>query len=78
MLAFDPSVVDAVWQSFAAYLHALRQTVDALRQPHLQKIASDQPASGGSGIRTHGGLHLTAFQEPRICPLCHPSRSRSG
>ena len=29
--------------------------------------------SGGSGIRTHGGLHLTAFQEPRICPLCHPS-----
>jgi hypothetical protein len=30
--------------------------------------------SGGSGIRTHGGLHLTAFQELRICPLCHPSR----
>ena len=30
--------------------------------------------SGGSGIRTHGGLHLTAFQEPRICPLCHPSQ----
>jgi hypothetical protein len=29
--------------------------------------------SGGSGIRTHGGLHLTAFQELRICPLCHPS-----
>jgi hypothetical protein len=34
--------------------------------------------SGGSGIRTHGGLHLTAFQEPRICPLCHPSQPRSG
>jgi hypothetical protein len=30
-------------------------------------------SGGGSGIRTHGGLHLTAFQEPRICPLCHPS-----
>ena len=34
--------------------------------------------SGGSGIRTHGGLHLTAFQEPRICPLCHPSERLSG
>src|ERR1019366_7213178 len=31
--------------------------------------------SGGSGIRTHGGLHLTAFQELRICPLCHPSHA---
>jgi hypothetical protein len=31
---------------------------------------------GGSGIRTHGGLRLTAFQELRICPLCHPSRPR--
>ena len=34
--------------------------------------------SGGSGIRTHGGLNLTAFQEPRICPLCHPSERQSG
>src|SRR5580698_5649866 len=32
--------------------------------------------SGGSGIRTHGGLRLTAFQELRICPLCHPSKGR--
>jgi hypothetical protein len=32
--------------------------------------------SGGSGIRTHGGFHLTAFQELRICPLCHPSSCR--
>jgi hypothetical protein len=38
---------------------------------NLQKLTV---TSGGSGIRTHGGLHLTAFQEPRICPLCHPSR----
>ncbi len=28
---------------------------------------------GGSGIRTHGGSRPTAFQEPRIRPLCHPS-----
>ncbi len=28
---------------------------------------------GGSGIRTHGDSRLTAFQEPRIRPLCHPS-----
>ena len=31
-------------------------------------------AGGGSGIRTHGGLHLAAFQELCIRPLCHPSR----
>jgi hypothetical protein len=29
---------------------------------------------GGRGIRTPGGLHLAAFQEPCIRPLCHPSR----
>jgi len=28
---------------------------------------------GGSGIRTHAGSPLKAFQEPRIRPLCHPS-----
>ncbi len=31
--------------------------------------------SGGSGIRTHGDSRLTAFQEPRIRPLCHPSEA---
>ncbi len=34
----------------------------------------DRGPSGGSGIRTHGGLHLAAFQELCIRPLCHPSR----
>ncbi len=42
--------------------------------------ASDAPpqfvrriAGGGSGIRTHGGLHLTGFQDQRLRPLGHPS-----
>ena len=30
--------------------------------------------SGGSGIRTHGGLHLTRFPSVPIRPLSHPSR----
>lgn len=43
-----------------------------------REIKGAEEWSGGSGIRTHGGLHLTAFQEPRICPLCHPSGRSNG
>jgi hypothetical protein len=28
---------------------------------------------GGSGIRTHGHLRVSGFQDRRIRPLCHPS-----
>ena len=28
---------------------------------------------GGGGIRTHGALRLSGFQDRRIRPLCHPS-----
>src|SRR5260370_22798112 len=29
---------------------------------------------GGSGIRTHGPLRVSGFQDRCIKPLCHPSR----
>ena len=29
---------------------------------------------GGSGIRTHGGVNLTGFQDRRLRPLGHPSK----
>ncbi len=32
---------------------------------------------GGSGIRTHGGVNLTGFQDRRLRPLGHPSATRS-
>src|SRR5260370_42359133 len=28
---------------------------------------------GGSGIRTHGSLRISGFQDRRDRPLCHPS-----
>ena len=31
------------------------------------------PRSGGGGIRTHGTLRLSGFQDRRNRPLCHPS-----
>ena len=37
------------------------------------RIRKPAMTSGGRGIRTPGGLHPKAFQEPRIRPLCHPS-----
>jgi hypothetical protein len=30
-------------------------------------------SGGGSGIRTHGGVNLTGFQDRRLRPLGHPS-----
>ena len=33
-------------------------------------------AGGGGGIRTHGTLRLSGFQDRRIRPLCHPSVNR--
>ena len=33
---------------------------------------------GGGGIRTHGALRLSGFQDRRNRPLCHPSKSKSA
>ncbi len=39
-----------------------------------RKIKSLRGATGGGGgIRTHGALRLSGFQDRRIRPLCHPS-----
>ena len=48
-----------------------------IEEKHLvsEEADSETPISGGSGIRTHGDRSPTAFQEPRIRPLCHPSRA---
>src|SRR5258708_5047280 len=37
---------------------------------------SSERASGGGGIRTHGGLPHTRFPSVPIRPLSHPSRER--
>ncbi len=36
-------------------------------------MAAGGIAGGGSGIRTHGGVNLTGFQDRRLRPLGHPS-----
>jgi len=55
---------------------------ESLGASHERGRTGQQPAvrsySGGSGIRTHGNRGPTAFQEPRIRPLCHPSRLKRG
>jgi hypothetical protein len=38
------------------------------------KTASCELFGGGSGIRTHGPLRVSGFQDRCIKPLCHPSR----
>ena len=45
------------------------------RRPHSTTLAPPQlrAYSGGRGIRTHGGLPHTCFQDRRLKPLGHPS-----
>jgi hypothetical protein len=38
------------------------------------KTVNRELFGGGSGIRTHGPLRVSGFQDRCIKPLCHPSR----
>lgn len=40
---------------------------------HRFSSASTSSTGGGGGIRTHGDLRHSGFQDRRIRPLCHPS-----
>ncbi len=44
-----------------------------LAPPHINMWDNH---SGGSGIRTHGGLHHDGFQDRYLQPLGHPSERR--
>ena len=57
----------AAWRSWRSRV--------TLRRPGAHPMTSTAK-SGGRGIRTPGGSHPKAFQEPRISPLCHPSGPR--
>ncbi len=41
---------------------------DKLNFPYISRLYG-----GGGGIRTHGGLHHSGFQDRRLRPLDHPS-----